>query len=177
MNHYFNIIDNFCDPIELNNFYEEYCLSGKISWKYNNAIDPLPVDAFCTSMTQEDLLSIPFLSNTKNKVQDLVSILNNECRRVFFNGHPNGFDGTIHHDMEKIGSLTALLFVNPKWEKWWGGEFLLYDKEGEELINGVTFKPNRLVIFSSHLHHRGLGPIHTALGTFRVSIAFQCEKI
>tara|TARA_S200002703_G_scaffold18662_1_gene15193 strand:- start:300 stop:833 length:534 start_codon:yes stop_codon:yes gene_type:complete len=176
MNNYFKVFDNFCNPIELNNFYKEYCLSGKISWKYNNNSGDYPVDAFCTSMAQEDLLSIPFLSQTKIKIQNLVSIFNNEFRRIIFNGQPNGFDGTIHCDYEKPGSLTALLFVNPEWEKWWGGDFLLYDKEGEELINGVTFKSNRLVLFDANLHHRGLGPIHTALGTFRVSIAFQFEK-
>jgi len=175
MSHYFKILDNFIDPVKTNNFYDEFCCTkAKICWVYENqSYDHYPIDAFCTGLSQEELLSIPFIFNTKTEIDKLLNPLNNEFKSIFINGHPSGMDGTIHED-NSLGSLTALLFVNPIWEEWWGGEFLLYDNN--ELINGSTFKPNRLVIFSSHLKHRGLGPIHTAPGLFRVTLAFQYRK-
>tara|TARA_S200002703_G_C3675048_1_gene207313 strand:+ start:112 stop:648 length:537 start_codon:yes stop_codon:yes gene_type:complete len=175
MSHYFKIIDNFTDSIETNNFYNEFCgAKGKICWEYGNQANKnVPIDSFCTGLSQEELLSVSFLFNTKTKIDKLLNPLNNNFDRIFANGQPNGMDGLLHDD-NCLGSLTALLFVNPTWEEWWGGEFLLYDNN--ELINGATLKPNRLVIFSSHLKHRGLGPTHTVPGLFRVSLAFQYKK-
>jgi hypothetical protein len=174
-NYLFKIIDDFCDKRELDQFYKEYCFNGKIQWRYDNGVEPSPVDSFATSLSIEELLNIPFILDTKNKVDSLVEPFNNSLARVFINGQPSGYDGVIHTD-SFLGSLTALLFVNPQWETWWGGEFLLYNEEGTELLNGSTLKPNRLVIFSSHLKHRGLGPIHTINGVMRASLAFQYKK-
>lgn len=48
---------------------------------------------------------------------------------------------------------SFLYYVNTKWDDDWGGETLFCNKYGEVEI-AVSFKPNRVVIFDSHIPHR-----------------------
>ena len=154
-------------------FYEEYCHKGKIMWSYDNfSQDGYPVDSFKSSMTTEQLLEIEFIKSNKEKLDKLMSERNNVLKSIFVNGQFSGYDGTMHTDHEDHRSYTCILFVNPEWQKLWGGEFLLYDATGEELVGGSTIKPGRLVIFPANMQHRGLGPFRLS-ALLRVSVAFQ----
>jgi len=172
-NHIFQKIDGFTDFDEMEDFYKNYLFSGKVLWKFKQeGSGGLGIDSFGTGLTQEELLSIPFLKNTKEKLEKILIHNNNYFDRILINGQATGQDGSLHVDNSE-GSLTALLFCNPRWTNWYGGEFLLYDGEGKEIIDASSLIPNRLIIFSSHLPHRGIGPIHVANGIFRTTVAFQ----
>jgi hypothetical protein len=173
-NHIFQTIDNFTNFEDMSLFHKIYCEEGAINWRYKNTglSKKYGIDSFCAGLPEETIKTIPFIKSTQEKIEKIMISFNNKLQKIHFNGHSPGQDGTLHTDHNK-GSLTALLFTNPEWINWWGGEFLLYDSKGEEVIDACSYKPNRLVIFSSHLPHRGIGPIHTLNGVFRVSVAFQ----
>ena len=56
-----------------------------------------------------------------------------------------------YHDATGLNRRTNLLiYLNERWEKDWGGEFGLYDREGKNCIKKVAPQFNRCVIFDSH---------------------------
>ena len=169
----YNILDNFVNEKDLKNFFDDYCLNGKIGWAYNNrANHHYPIDSFSSNKNTNELLQIPFIENCLNRINPIVKKFNNVIDRIFINGMPSGSDGFEHTDRE---GLTALLMINPVWKKEWGGEFLYYDKN-YEIFNASSFKPGRLIIFDGNNPHRGLGP-NKFFDILRVTIAFQCLKI
>ena len=59
-------------------------------------------------------------------------------------------DGNYHDASGLNRRINVLLYLNPGWEKGWGGEFGLYNEDGTELIKKVEPIFNRLVIFDTH---------------------------
>lgn len=59
-------------------------------------------------------------------------------------------DGNYHEAMDLNRRVNAILFLNPKWKKHYGGEFGLYNKSGTILRKTVEPLMNRLVIFDTH---------------------------
>jgi len=59
-------------------------------------------------------------------------------------------DGNYHDATGLNRRLNAILYLNPNWQEGWGGEFGLYDENGDECIKLVAPLFNRLVIFDSH---------------------------
>ena len=51
---------------------------------------------------------------------------------------------------------TLLYYINTHWDADWGGETLFCNSYGEVEI-AVSFKPNRIVIFDSHIPHKPAG--------------------
>ncbi len=68
---------------------------------------------------------------------------------------PNGLldvhvDGNYHDATGLNRRLNAILYLNPNWQEGWGGEFGLYDENGDKCVKQVAPLFNRLVIFDSH---------------------------
>lgn len=59
-------------------------------------------------------------------------------------------DGNYHDATGLHRRINVLLYLNPNWEKGWGGEFGLFDSEGENCVKKVAPLNNRLVIFDTH---------------------------
>lgn len=59
-------------------------------------------------------------------------------------------DGNYHDASGLNRRLNALIYLNPNWEPGWGGEFGIYDENGDVCIKEVAPIFNRLVIFDSH---------------------------
>lgn len=59
-------------------------------------------------------------------------------------------DGNYHDASGLNRRINALLYLNPNWEKSWGGEFGLYDKKGEKLVKKIAPINNRLVVFDTN---------------------------
>jgi hypothetical protein len=61
-------------------------------------------------------------------------------------------DGNKGKDKSQIG-LTAVIFINDKWEREWGGELTFFDKN-RDAVFCVAPKPGRIVISPSASWHR-----------------------
>ena len=59
-------------------------------------------------------------------------------------------DGNYHDATGLNRRLNALIYLNPGWNKSWGGEFGIYDEKGETCIKKIAPIHNRLVVFDSH---------------------------
>ena len=59
-------------------------------------------------------------------------------------------DGNYHDASGLNRRINAILYLNPGWQKGWGGEFGLYDETGNKLIKKIAPIHNRLVIFDTN---------------------------
>jgi len=59
-------------------------------------------------------------------------------------------DGNYHDASGLNRRMNALLYLNPGWKSEWGGEFGIYDENGDKCIKKVEPIFNRLVVFDSH---------------------------
>lgn len=59
-------------------------------------------------------------------------------------------DGNYHDATGLNRRMNAILYLNPGWQKDWGGEFGIYDDNGENCIKKVAPLFNRLVVFDTH---------------------------
>jgi hypothetical protein len=81
-------------------------------------------------------------------------------------------DGNYHDATGLNRRLNAIVYLNPGWQSGWGGEFGIYDSEGEVCLKKVPPLHNRLVVFDSHdFSYHGLpDPVAFPEGTSRKSI-------
>jgi Rps23 Pro-64 3,4-dihydroxylase Tpa1-like proline 4-hydroxylase len=59
-------------------------------------------------------------------------------------------DGNYHDATGLNRRLNAILYLNPNWQNSWGGEFGLYDENGDKCVKNFAPLFNRLIIFDSH---------------------------
>lgn len=59
-------------------------------------------------------------------------------------------DGNYHDATGLNRRLNALLYLNPSWQKQWGGEFGIYDEKGLNCLKKIEPIYNRLVVFDTH---------------------------
>jgi hypothetical protein len=81
-------------------------------------------------------------------------------------------DGNYHDASGLNRRLNALIYLNPNWKKGWGGEFGIYDENGDVCLKEVAPLFNRLVIFDSHdkSFHGLPAPLNFPEGEVRKSI-------
>lgn len=81
-------------------------------------------------------------------------------------------DGNYHDATGLNRRVNAILYLNPNWQERWGGEFGLYDKNGEKLIKKIEPLNNRLMVFDTNdFSFHGLpDPINFPEGEVRRSI-------
>ena len=81
-------------------------------------------------------------------------------------------DGNYHDASGLNRRVNAILYLNPRWEKGWGGEFGIYDEKGEVCKKEVEPIYNRLVIFDTHdFSYHGLpNPLNFPEGEARRSV-------
>lgn len=81
-------------------------------------------------------------------------------------------DGNYHDATGLNRRVNAILFLNPGWQKSWGGEYGVYDNKGEKLVESIAPLMNRLVIFDTHdFSYHGLpNPIKFPEGKARRSV-------
>jgi len=59
-------------------------------------------------------------------------------------------DGNYHDASGLHRRVNAILYLNPGWQEGWGGEFGLYDNNGEKLIKKIAPIHNRIVVFDTN---------------------------
>lgn len=81
-------------------------------------------------------------------------------------------DGNYHDATGLDRRLNAIFYLNKNWQKKWGGEFGLYDKEGKNCLKKIDPIFNRLVVFDTHdFSYHGLpDPVNFPVNSPRKSI-------
>lgn len=78
-------------------------------------------------------------------------------RSQVINSQARGMHSYPHIDSQNDNVWTAVYFVNNYWEDWYGGELCLYNRDAK-LIEKITPKPGRIVLFKSMIPHCGNAP-------------------
>lgn len=81
-------------------------------------------------------------------------------------------DGNYHDASGLNRRINAIVYLNPGWEKSWGGEFGLYDNTGRNCIKEVEPLFNRMIAFDTHDYsfHGLPNPLNFPDGNARRSI-------
>ena len=93
----------------------------------------------------------------------------------FFPFHRMGNEGVLgshlDHSHSEFGDLhiaNSIYYTSSVWEKSWGGETLLFDKSGLNVIKKIEPRPNRLIIFiHSAVSFHGVNKINSPVNTQR----------
>ena len=59
-------------------------------------------------------------------------------------------DGNYHDASGMHRRVNLLIYLNPNWEKSWGGEFGVYSEDGSKLVKAIPPLLNRCVVFDTH---------------------------
>ena len=159
MNSEIRIVDNFLNEED----YEEIN-DGNISW----IVQTSSTDCNCEFLYSE-VDDIPFFSTyLLDKVIEELDSGGYSMDKIYFNGHWNGREGTLHYDPCDI---TALLYTGT-YEYGWGGFTEIMTEPEPTLIHPI---PNRLVIFPGNIHHKAYSFAYQDC-PLRVTLAFKINK-
>lgn len=90
---------------------------------------------------------------------------------------PGGFlsnhtDFTIHPKLKVYRRLNVIIFMNKKWDKSWGGNLELWDRDMTKCHKSIEPIFNRAVIFDTHKSPHGHpDPLNCPVNEFRKSLA------
>lgn len=100
-------------------------------------------------------------------IQSKAIFLTDHVKRIHLGAKAILQDDVKHKDCEDHeNDITVLFYLNPKWNKKWGGETIIDNKK-------IEYKPNRAVIFDSKILHGGLAP---KVPKFRTYINYVVER-
>ena len=91
-------------------------------------------------------------------IKDKVDFLTNDIHRIHIGAKANLQDDNLHIDSIE-NCYTVLFYLNPYWNKEWGGETIVGNEK-------IQYKPNRALIYDSKILHGGMGPKSPHLRTY-----------
>ena len=94
--------------------------------------------------------------------------------RIDLNLQHSFCDGSAHLDGD-LSNLTIMYMPNCQWDKEWGGQFQILDKQDGEVIEEHEYVHGRVIIFPSNYWHRGLGPRHPYV--YRYTIVWRVRAV
>jgi SM-20-related protein len=101
------------------------------------------------------------------------SVLKDEqLARCYANGMPPGVEGSLHLDSNVESHLTAIYYPHGAWNPNLGGETLMFNPAGDEIVAAVYPRPNRLAVFSGVIPHVARPLSHRA-PDLRITLMFK----
>lgn len=92
--------------------------------------------------------------------------------RCYANGMPGGVEGGLHLDSTVTGHLTSIYYAHPAWNPNFGGETLLFNEAGDEIVAAIYPKPNRLAVFEGTIPHVAR-PMSRRRSELRITLMFK----
>jgi SM-20-related protein len=92
--------------------------------------------------------------------------------RCYANGMPGGVEGDLHLDSNIESHLTAIYYPHPSWDPNHGGETLLFNATGDEIVAAIYPRPNRLAVFAGTIPHVAR-PMSRRRRELRVTLMFK----
>jgi SM-20-related protein len=92
--------------------------------------------------------------------------------RCYANGMPGGVEGGLHLDSNIEGHLTAIYYPHLSWNPNLGGETLLFNAAGDEIVAAIYPRPNRLAVFDGTIPHVAR-PMSRRASDLRITLMFK----
>lgn len=131
----------------------------------------------CTIFDRENLNRITTLNKEAPAFFDIFERIENILNIRYFLGtieiniQHSGCNGTSHIDGTQ-NEQTIMLMSNSEWDNEWGGQFQMLNNDGS-VTEEHDYVPGRLIIFPSHIPHRGLGPSKKYPYLYRHTVVFR----
>jgi SM-20-related protein len=92
--------------------------------------------------------------------------------RCYANAMAGGVEGGLHLDSNIESHRTAIYYPHPAWHPNFGGETLLFNAAGDEIVAAIYPKPNRLAIFAGTIPHVAR-PMSRRRPELRITLMFK----
>tara|TARA_B100000131_G_C17834761_1_gene499300 strand:+ start:69 stop:632 length:564 start_codon:yes stop_codon:yes gene_type:complete len=131
----------------------------------------------CTLFQRENLNRITILNKEASFFFDIFESIEKMLNIEYYLGaielniQHSGCNGTSHIDGSQ-NEQTIMLMSNPEWDSKWGGQFQMLNNDGS-VAEEHDYVPGRLIIFPSHIPHRGLGPSEKYPYIYRHTVVFR----
>jgi 2-oxoglutarate-Fe(II)-dependent oxygenase superfamily protein len=96
----------------------------------------------------------------------------NALARCYANAMTGGVEGGLHLDSNIPTHLTSIYYPHPVWEPNFGGETLLFNDAGDEILAAIYPRPNRLVVFAGTIPHVAR-PMSRRRPDLRITLMFK----
>ncbi len=96
----------------------------------------------------------------------------NALARCYANGMPGGVEGALHLDSNIESHLTCIYYAHPEWKPDFGGETVLFNPAGDDIIGSIYPRPNRLAVFAGTIPHVAR-PMSRRCNGLRISLMFK----
>lgn len=97
---------------------------------------------------------------------------NQALSRCYANGMPGGVEGGLHLDSNIETHLTAIYYPHQSWDPNHGGETLLFNPAGDEIVAAIYPRPNRLAVFPGTIPHVAR-PMSRRRPELRITLMFK----
>jgi SM-20-related protein len=92
--------------------------------------------------------------------------------RCYANAMAGGVEGGLHLDSNVETHLTSIYYPHPVWSPNFGGETLLFNTAGDEIVAAIYPKPNRLAVFAGTIPHVAR-PMSRRRSELRITLMFK----
>jgi hypothetical protein len=120
-------------------------------------IQHLSHERLISELSDQDIQMSGIFTGQRRKIIDEYVSMDSNIQSAYINLGVKTDDYKIHIDfMGRNSNLipkTILYYANMEWQTNWGGQTLLFDSSGTEIIHSITVKPGRLAIFDSRIPH------------------------
>lgn len=159
-------IDDFFEPEFADNLFNAFPSTNSKSWEVSNDTD---IEVKMRSKWESEfdipkyivdavrIMNSSYFLNSLSKILKIPKLIPDP----YFTG--GGLNMTVsgglldvhvdgnYHDASGLNRrVNVILYLNPNWEKSWGGEFGLYDNNGENLVKKISPIHNRLLAFDTN---------------------------
>ncbi len=150
------VYDNVFLPYEMMSISDivgsSFFVLGTRSYK---SVNSTQTTFFQSRYTLNDVEKLGFKNNL-NYISIFNKHLKNYNRKIstWVNASTYLTDYRFHVDKTDVESgLTQMYYVNEKWDDNWGGE-TIFKNNNDEVEIAISYKPNRIVLFDSHISHK-----------------------
>jgi hypothetical protein len=117
-------------------------------------------------------LKLGCVKETNKLIDQFFPTEKSKLRQAYINRINFGDMSFTHEDCSKESNdISAVYYLNEKWDVNWGGEIIFYENNGDALF-AVTPKPGRLVLFRGAITHK-IGIPNRQCLISRISLALK----
>jgi SM-20-related protein len=100
------------------------------------------------------------------------------CRllRAYVNAYTFGTDAAPHADSDCDRDVTAIVYLNERWQPAWAGETAIFNEAGDDVERAVLPKLGRALLFPSARLHAAR-PVSRSCPDLRVVLVFKLERL
>jgi Rps23 Pro-64 3,4-dihydroxylase Tpa1-like proline 4-hydroxylase len=152
------VFDDFLDSQELAEF-NELLAGGAFRRNETDSSETQHIRQWVRHFEIDSLIEVEFFQRIIIKISNCFpSDADQVPYRAYCNNILYGDMLFAHRDNDiSMPDITALLYINKKWETDWGGETVFFD-ENNDAMYAVSPRPGRLVLFKGGLLHRAGAP-------------------